>query len=342
MRFRLILFLFFSLCVGLHAQDKHYAVYGVAFYNVENLFDPLDSPDTNDEEFTPKGSYNWTETKYENKLENMASVLNQLGDKYCPMGPAVIGVAEVENRKVLEDLVKTGDFATKNYQIVHQDSPDRRGIDVALLYNPSLFKPESYKAFSFTLPDDTAFRTRDQLLVSGAIAGEKIHVIVNHWPSRRAKSIRREQAAAVTRTIVDSLRAADPNVKVMVMGDLNDDPTNASVKKVLSGKQEKTDVGDKDLFNPFWKYYANGIGTLGYKGHWDLFDQIMMTRGLTDDDKFLLTYWKAEIFNRDFLINQEGPFKGYPRRTHSKGIYFNGYSDHLPVIIYLVKQTIDR
>jgi hypothetical protein len=338
MKIRLILFFFLIVYAGLQAQEKHYAVYGVSFYNLENLFDPIDSPDTDDKEFTPEGSYNWTETKYENKLHNIAGVLNQLGDKYCPAGPAFIGVSEVENRKVLEDLVKTGEFASKNYQIVHQDSPDRRGIDVALLYNPSLFKLESYKAFPFILPDDTAFRTRDQLLVTGTIDGDKVHVIVNHWPSRRAKSIRREQAAAVTRSIVDSLRDADPGAKVMVMGDLNDDPVNASVKKVLSAKRKKADVGDKDFFNPFWEYYANGIGTLGYKGHWNLFDQIILTSGLLNDDKSHLGYWKAEIFNRDFLINQDGQFKGYPKRTHSKGIYLNGYSDHLPVVVYLVKQ----
>jgi hypothetical protein len=326
------------LGVFANAQDKKYAVYGIAFYNVENLFDTVDSEDTNDEDFTPNGGYHWNEMKYENKLKNMSAVLNQLGNKYCPQGPAIIGLSEVENRKVLDDLVAQGEFAKKDYQIVHEESPDYRGIDVALIYNPALFKLDSYKTFPFELPEETKYKTRDQLLVTGYISGEKVHVIVNHWPSRRAKSIRREQAAAVTRGIVDSLLNDDAAAKVFVMGDLNDDPTNNSVKKVLKGKRNKSDVKSDEMYNPYWDYYAQGIGTLGYKGSWNLFDQILMTKGLIGEDKQQLFYWKAEIFNKDFLISQEGRFKGYPKRTHSRGIYLNGYSDHLPVITYVAKQ----
>jgi hypothetical protein len=326
------------LGVFANAQDKKYAVYGIAFYNVENLFDTVDSEDTNDEDFTRYGGYHWNEMKYENKLKNMSAVLNQLGNKYCPQGPAIIGLSEVENRKVLDDLVAQGEFAKKDYQIVHEESPDYRGIDVALIYNPALFKLDSYKTFPFELPEETKYKTRDQLLVTGYISGEKVHVIVNHWPSRRAKSIRREQAAAVTRGIVDSLLNDDAAAKVFVMGDLNDDPTNNSVKKVLKGKRNKSDVKSDEMYNPYWDYYAQGIGTLGYKGSWNLFDQILMTKGLIGEDKQQLFYWKAEIFNKDFLISQEGRFKGYPKRTHSRGIYLNGYSDHLPVITYVAKQ----
>ncbi len=338
MKIRFILLLCFVSVLLVNAQQQKYAVYGVAFYNVENLFDTIQSPGIFDEEYTPEGAKHWNFSKYQNKLNNMADVLNQMGQKYCPQGPAVIGLAEVENRQVLEDLVQTGELAAKNYQVVHYDSPDRRGIDVALLYNPSLFTLESSKAIPFVVPGDTAFKTRDQLLVTGTIAGEKVHFIVNHWPSRRAKSIKREQAAAVTKGIIDSLRLLTPDVKVMVMGDLNDDPTNASVKKVLSAKRVKQDVGETEMFNPYWEHYAQGVGSLGYKGSWNLFDQIILTRGLLSEDHAQLTYWKSEIFNRDFLIHQEGQFKGYPRRTHAKGIYLNGYSDHLPVIVYLVKQ----
>ncbi len=333
------LFFFTILFVGLSAQQKKsYAVYGMAFYNVENLFDTEDSEDTNDVEFTPEGGYHWNEMKYQNKLGNIAEVLDQLGGKYCPAGPAIIGLSEVENRRVLEDLVQHGDFARKNYQIVHEESPDWRGIDVALIYNPELFTLESYKAVPFTLPDRPDYASRDQLLVTGTMAGETVHVIVNHWPSRRAKSIRREQAAAVTRGIVDSLLSLDAQAKIMVMGDLNDDPTNNSVKKVLKAKRKKSDVDAGDMYNPFWDFYAQGIGTLAYKGSWNLFDQIILSHGLIGSDKSELSYWKSEIFNKEFLINQEGQFKGYPKRTHSKGIYLNGYSDHLPVISYLLKE----
>ena len=321
MRTKFILLLLIVLNVYVQAQNNKYAVYGVAFYNVENLFDTEDSDDTNDEEFTPNGGYHWNEMKYDNKLKNISTVLNQLGNKYCPQGPAIIGLSEVENRKVLDDLVAYGDFAEKKYQIVHEESPDYRGIDVALIYNPDLFKLESYKTFPFVLPEDNKYKTRDQLLVTGHISGEKVHVIVNHWPSRRAKSIRREQAAEVTRSIVDSLLNDDAAAKIFVMGDLNDDPTNNSVKKVLKGKRKKADVNSDEMYNPFWDYYAQGIGTLAYKGSWSLFDQILMSKGLIGSNKKELFFWKAEIFNKDFLISQEGQFKGYPKRTHSKGIY---------------------
>lgn len=338
MMFRYLLFIFLLAVLGTNAQDKKYAVYGMAFYNVENLFDTVNSDDTNDEEFTPDGSYHWNEMKYDNKLNNISSVLNQLGGKYCPQGPAVVGLAEVENRKVLEDLVAYGDFAEKNYQIVHEESPDYRGIDVALIYNPDIFTLESYKIYPFDLPEDSIYKTRDQLLVSGYISGEKVHVIVNHWPSRRAKSIRREQAAAVSRGIVDSLLLDNVAAKIFVMGDLNDDPTNNSVRNVMKGKRKKEEVQSDEMYNPFWDFYAQGIGTLGYKGSWSLFDQILMSKGLISSDKKELFYWKSEIFNKDFLISQEGQFKGYPIRTHSKGIYLNGYSDHLPVITYIAKE----
>jgi hypothetical protein len=326
------------LNVYVNAQDKKYAVYGVAFYNVENLFDTVDSEDTNDADFTPEGKYHWNEMKYQNKLTNVSDVLNQLGGKYCPAGPAVIGLSEVENRKVLEDLVSHGDFAKKNYQIVHQESPDFRGIDVALIYNPELFTLKSYRAVPFVIPNESKYKTRDQLLVSGEMGGEEVHIIVDHWPSRRAKSIRREQAAEVTRGIVDSLLAVDAKAKIFVMGDLNDDPTNNSVKKVLKARRKKSDVKKDEMYNPYWDFYAKGIGSLAYKGSWNLFDQIIMSKAVIGTDKSQLSYWKAEIFNKDFLINQEGQFKGYPKRTHSKGIYLNGYSDHLPVITYLVKE----
>ena len=181
------------------AQEKKFAVYGVAFYNLENLFDTKKDSIINDEEYTSEGANAWDENKYKNKLNNMAYVLNQLGGKYLPQGPAVIGVSEVENRGVLEDLVKTNEFAQRGYGIVHYDSPDFRGIDVALLYNPKLFTVESSKAIPFKVTDNPNFKTRDQLLVTGYLAGEKIHVIVAHWPSRRGgkQSDYRERAAAL-------------------------------------------------------------------------------------------------------------------------------------------------
>ena len=322
------------------AQEKKFAVYGVAFYNLENLFDTKKDSIINDEEYTSEGANAWDENKYKNKLNNMAYVLNQLGGKYLPQGPAVIGVSEVENRGVLEDLVKTNEFAQRGYEIVHYDSPDFRGIDVALLYNPKLFTVESSKAIPFKVTDNPNFKTRDQLLVTGYLAGEKIHVIVAHWPSRRGgkQSDYRERAAALGKTIIDSLYKVDPNSKVFYMGDLNDDPFDKSVSKVIGAKRNQADVEKGGMFNPFWNILDSGVGSLAYNGSWNLFDQIMVSNNLVGTDRTNLKFWKAEVFNKEFLINQDGQFKGYPKRTFSKGIWLNGYSDHLPTIVYLLKQ----
>lgn len=322
------------------AQEKKFAVYGVAFYNLENLFDTKRDTTINDVEYTPNGANAWTEDKYQNKLKNMAYALNQLGGAMLPQGPAVIGVAEVENRGVLEDLVATGDFAKKGYKIEHYDSPDRRGVDVGLLYNPKLFTVESSKAIPLHFADNPTFFTRDQLLVTGYLAGERMHFIVAHWPSRVGGrgSDYRERAAALTKRIVDSLYTADSKAKIVFMGDLNDDPSDVSVAKVVGAKREQKEVDTKGMYNPFWNILKSGVGSLAYNGGWNLFDQIIVSYNLLGTDRTSIKYWKAEVFNKDFLVNQDGQFKGYPKRTFAKGIWLNGYSDHFPTIIYLLKQ----
>jgi predicted extracellular nuclease len=336
----IIALFFLVLNMNLFAQKK-LRVYSAAFYNLENLFDTNDDPGVRDEEFTPTGANAWTPDKYQKKLHNMAYVISKLAREHCPMGPAVLGVSEVENRGVLEDLVKTSEIASMGYEIVHYDSPDRRGIDVGLLYNPRLFQVTSSKAYPFILPDNPDFKTRDQLLVSGILAGESFHVIVNHWPSRYgAKSTNlREFAASITKHIADSIYNADPSAKIVIMGDLNDDPTDKSTRVVLNAKKNQSEVKPGGLFNTMWGFYDKGIGSLGYQGKWNLFDQIIISESLLGKDRSTLKFWKAEIFNRDFLIQQEGKNKGYPLRTFSGNTFLNGYSDHFPTLIYMVKEA---
>lgn len=320
--------------------QKKVGVYAVAFYNLENLFDTKNDEGVNDEEFTSAGANAWTEEKYKKKLANMAYAIDKIGKEYTPAGPAILGVSEIENRGVLEDLVSTGEIAKVGYEIVHYDSPDRRGVDVALLYNPKLFQVVSSKPYPFILPDNPNFRTRDQLLVSGIMAGELLHIIVNHWPSRYgAKSSNlREYAASISKHIADSLYKEDPNAKIIIMGDLNDDPTDKSVKVVLNAKKKQSEVEPGGLFNTMWELYDKGIGSLGYKGKWNLFDQIIISEPLLGKDRSTLKFWKAEVFNKDFLIQKEGKNKGYPFRTFSGNTFINGYSDHFPTLIYLVKE----
>ena len=348
MKKRLILSLILTITVvgSIFSQEKkkEYLVAGIGFYNLENLFDTLIDPDPNkilQEDFTPKGKKAWTSEHYQEKLVNMAKVISEIGTEITPDGIAILGVSEVENKSVLEDLVKSESIKKRGYKVVHYDSPDRRGIDVGLLYNPKYFKVTSSKNFSLRSVD-TTFYSRDQLLVTGLLNGEKIHVIVTHWPSRsggeKRSKPRRASAAKLGRIIVDSLQANDPNTKVFYMGDLNDDPTDESVKKHLrgAGKEEKMQKGD--LFNPWESYYKKGIGTLAYRDAWNLFDQILVSKSLLGKDYSSLKLYKSKIFSKAYLKSSEGRYKGYPFRTYSGGAYIGGYSDHFPVYMFLIKE----
>jgi hypothetical protein len=325
-------------------NKKEYLVSGIGFYNLENLFDTLIDPDPNkilQEDFTPNGSKAWTSKNYQEKLVNMAKVISELGVEVTPDGLAILGVSEVENKSVLEDLVQVGSIKKRGYKVVHYDSPDRRGIDVGLLYNPKYFTVTSSKNYSLRSLD-TTFYSRDQLLVSGLLNGEKIHVIVAHWPSRRGgekrSKPRRASAAKLGRMIVDSLQTNDPNAKVFYMGDLNDDPTDESVKKHLRGNGKEEKLGKGDLFNPWESYYKKGIGTLAYRDAWNLFDQIMVSKSLLGKDYSSLKLYKSKIFNKAYLKTATGKYQGYPFRTYSFGTYIGGYSDHFPVYMFLIKE----
>ncbi|MBP1676290.1 MAG: endonuclease [Bacteroidetes bacterium] len=322
------------------SQKVNIEVHSIAFYNLENLFDTINN-ENNDEEFLPNGAMKWGAMKYKAKLKNMSYAISKIGTDVSPAGPAILGVSEIENRGVLEDLVKQPSIADRAYQIVHYDSPDRRGVDVGLLYNPRYFTVTNSKSYRLHTAD-TAFLTRDQLMVSGYLMGEKIHVIVNHWPSRSGGEERsrpkRNAAAGLTRSIVDSLFRVDPRAKIIVMGDLNDDPFNESCATILGAKKNAEDVKPGELYNVFWKTLEKGSGSLAYNDQWNLFDQIILSNELVNGDKTKVRFWKSEIFYRDFLIQQEGKYKGTPLRTHAGGVWLNGYSDHLPTIVYLVKE----
>lgn len=324
-------------------QAQRMAVYSIAFYNQENLFDYEDDPaNKGDDDFLPNGPYQWTKQKYEQKLKNMAYTISELAKEVCPAGPAVVGLAEVENERVVKDLVATAPLKERGLKYVHYESPDHRGIDCALLYNPRLFTVKSSKTYKLVLPDNPDYHTRDQLLVSGTLAGEPVSVIVCHWPSRYGgdkSSPLREASAALSKQIADSIRQADPRNKVIIMGDLNDDPTNKSCAEVLGAKQRRRDTPADGYFNTMWPLYAKGIGSLCYQNVWNLFDQqIISGNFLTDKSRKTLTFWKAEVFNRDFLITPSGKYKGYPLRSFNGKTWQNGYSDHLPTITYYVKE----
>lgn len=343
------LMLFCLLICGFlaQAQTKQYRVITVAFYNLENLFDTENDPVTFDDDRTPDGKDHWTEEIYVQKLENMARVIAEIGEEVTKTSPAIIGVAEIENRNVLEDLINQPVLADKNYSIAHYDSPDRRGIDVGLLYQKDIFKVISATKHELVIYDleepEKRVYTRDQLLVTGLLDGDKISVIVNHWPSRSGGEARtrplREAAAALNKRLIDSIQRSESEAKIITMGDLNDDPTNASVKDILGAKAKRKKVKTFGLFNPMEAMYKNGVGTLAYRDSWNLFDQIIISEPLLKDDFSSYRFYKAGIFNKNYLMNPRGQYKGYPFRSFANGSFTGGYSDHFPVYIYLIKEV---
>lgn len=336
--FALVLFVINAASV---TAQKKYEVYSVGFYNLENLFDTIHDAGKNDFEFLPDGTNKWGTMKYTNKLKNMATVLNEMSTDMLPMGLAAVGVSEIENYRVLDDLVSHPVLAHRGWKIVHIEGPDRRGVDCALLYNPKLFSPVASKLVPYTTEDnDTTYKTRGFLTVSGDMAGERVHIIVNHWPSRYASSPARERAAVLVKAVKDSLMAQNPQSKVIIMGDMNDDPDDKSMKNCLGAKREQNQIKhDTDLYNPWWNILRKkGLGTLKYKGKWNLFDQIVFSGNLVGKERSTLKFYKPEIFSRSYMLQTEGKYKGSPKRTHAGGVWLNGYSDHLPVIIYLIKE----
>lgn len=326
------------------AQKYNPAV--VAFYNLENLFDTIDDPLKNDDDFTPAGSYNYNSYIYTDKLGKLSDVLSQIGTEANPDGFAFVGVAEIENRKVLEDLVAQPKLKDRNLKIVHIDGPDERSIDCALLYNPKYFKVKHTKSLFVKLDseDSKPYYTRDVLWVTGILGGkDTVHIFVNHWPSRRggeeASAPARAAAASVPKKIIDSLMAINPHTKVVLMGDLNDDPVSPSVAQVIGAKGDKSEVKEGGMFNPWVSFYEQGIGTLAYNDSWNLFDQIVLSYGFLEKPNTGFYYNEAKIFTRQYMVSQTGKFKGYPKRTFSGNNYIGGYSDHFPTYCIMLREV---
>ena len=367
-------------------QQKQKVIFGLAFYNLENLFDTIHTAGKNDWDFLPNGSYRWNTMKYTSKLKNMSRVLSELCTDRTKAGAAVIGVSEVENRQVILDLLKQPSLEGRGLKVLHVESPDRRGVDCGMIYNPRLFQLEDSLYVYYIYPDDTTgdapvgftvdadkricptplygdttHITRGFLVGIGRMAGERVGVIVNHWPSRGAESPARERAGMQVRRLCDALyEQYAGDIKLVIMGDLNDDPDNKSMTEGIRCKFEASKLeGDADFFNP-WYYTLRKspqLGTLMYQGKWNLFDQILVSGNAVDRNYDLkkagknqlkaadldlshgLTFYRHDRFVRDYLFQQEGKYKGSPLRTTAGGTWLNGYSDHLPTQIYFVKEA---
>ena len=325
-------------------NQKDYQIETVAFYNVENLFDTLDDTLTFDDDRTALGKDRWTEERYRRKIDNIAKVLSDIGSEETKKSPAIIGLCEIENRTVLEDLIAHPLLKSNNYGIIHFDSPDERGIDVALLYQKKDFLPLNAQPRKLLIYDaEKRDYTRDQLVVNGLLNGDELYFLVNHWPSRSGgeakSSYKREKAALLNKRIIDSIFRLDPKARIIGMGDFNDDPTNKSFKKFLQTKSEIRDLKEKELYNPMELMLKKGKGTLAYRDSWNLFDQIYLSERLVAKNYEGFQFYKAGIFNPPYLITQTGQYKGYPLRTYSSSGYEPGYSDHFPVYVYLIREV---
>jgi len=337
--------LFISLIWGSHsvsAQDKRYTV---VFYNVENVFDTLKTEGVLDDEFTPGGINKWNSQKYWKKMANLEKVFYEISATARDY-PTIIGVSEIENRSVLEDIVSQEKLLRANYQIVHYDSPDARGVDVALFYRPDQFKLEGSTAIPVTIESEPDFKTRDILMVWGRIEEERFYFFVGHWPSRlggqQTSEYKRIRAARCVREAADSVMLLYPDAKIVVMGDLNDDPVNKSLYEVLGAKGKVSEVGDTGFFNPYYDMFRKGHGTLAYNDAWNLFDNIIVNGNLLHGRGGGLKLVKGKgakyygnIFDRSFLRQQSGQYKNYPLRTYVSNAFQGGYSDHFPVYIYI-------
>lgn len=317
--------------------------YAVLFYNVENLFDTI--PGDTDKEFTPEGGKAWNTYKYNAKMENLDRVFHDVAASVETF-PVIIGLAEVENRTVLEDLVEMPKIAQANYQIIHYDSPDPRGVDVALLYRPDQFEYEGSYPVKTEVPELPNFKTRDILSVWGRIDGERFCFFVMHSPSRlggeAASEFKRIGAAQSVRNVADSIMREHPDTKIVIMGDMNDDPADNSLAVAMGGKRRVKDVKPFGYFNPFYQMHRDGLGTLAYQDVWNLFDNMIVNENLLKATTGSLKLKKmgkyyGHIFRADYMIQKSGQYAGYPLRTYVGDAFQNGYSDHFPVYILIEK-----
>jgi exonuclease III len=310
-------------------KDKQQYVIG--FYNLENLFDTKNNPNTLDDDFTPMGVKNWNKERYKNKIHKLGKTISRIGVKDEDDGPVLVGVAEVENEDVMEDLVESKYLNRLGYDFVHFDSPDERGIDTGLLFRKKYFEVEAAEVIPLYLYEEGGKRdyTRDILYVQGELNGEFVHVFVNHWPSRRngedTTVAKRVAAAKVLRERLELICEQEEDPAFIIMGDFNADPISESIKELMFSA----------LYNPMEKLLSPIRGSAKYRADWSLFDQIIVSHNFFDLKKGTHRFSHAEIFDEKFLQNWKGRYRGAPFRTFVGRTYKGGYSDHFPVYIKL-------
>ena len=333
-----VLALIIAITYSVSAQNNHSKAV-IGFYNVENLFDTINDPNKNDEQFLPNGDYQWTSQRYLHKLDRLSQVIAEM--MRLDGGLVVLGVSEVENEQVLLDLVSTERLRPFGLKVCHHESPDRRGVDVAFLYNPARFTIIDTAAFPLVVPGQPEFISRDQWLMTGILDGsDTLFQLVNHWPSKSGGERRslpgRLAAGTLSHDIATGILTKHPRAKIIIMGDLNDNPNSKAIMECLGTKTNIKNVTSNDLYNPMWKMYRDGIGSYAYRDSWEMLDNIIISGGLVFPAKGY-KYQSAHVFRKDYLFTKSGSYMDYPFRMFAGGIYQGGYSDHLPVYIILNK-----
>ncbi|MFZ4520199.1 MAG: hypothetical protein ACOYNC_00760 [Bacteroidales bacterium] len=331
---RLNLFLaiiFFMLLIDLHAQKGQGGAFKIAFYNTENSFDTIDDPNKSDEDFLPGAKIAWTSQRYTTKLNHIARALASIDSINLP---AVIGLAEVENMTVLNDLITKTRLAKGGYKAILDAGSDPRGINVGLVYRKGVMKYCGHHAF----PSAHSFKTRAILYVRLADAKkDTFHIFVNHWKSRSGGATETEphriENATTLKHLTDSLIARNPKAKLIIMGDLNDEPNNKSIADFLGARNPAETITSTGLYNLMYNRFLQGEGTLYYKD-WDLFDQFIVSGNLLEDKTGkgpMVSTPYAYIFKPEWLLFKNKSGEMVPNRTAGSKDYFGGYSDHMPV-----------
>ncbi len=347
MKFRLAPVIFLAVICFAQAckvtRDTRVQEAAFVFYNVENLFDTVDTPDKNDQEFTPESEKEWNTERYQKKIHDLSRVIAAVDEEALP---AFIGLSEIENRAVLEALSESEFLKDGHYQIAHEESPDRRGIDVALMYNPGVFTYLDHHAFEVTKDYDRRFKTRDILYVKGII-GKKdtLHIFINHWPSRSGGQERSEPnrllAAKVLRGKTDSILKKNPEADILIAGDFNDEPHNKSIAEILEASNDCSAVSSHELYSLFLNLDKQGAGTYNYRGEWNMIDNIIVSGGMLQQQKgeFYVHCDSGKILREDWMM-YDNPKIGekVPNRTYGGDNYFGGISDHLPVYVVLKRK----
>ncbi len=343
---RAILLSLISLFIALPTLALAKSSATLIFSNVENLFEATPSGIASKRGAKAAGRVYLSSEDYSAKLSNIGRVIADISQE-CGDDVAIVALAEVESREVVEDLVSEGALRSVGYNIVHYESDDSRGIDVAMLYNPARFSLAGSRAVAANAPNTS---TRDILTVWGELLGEEMFIAVVHAPSRvggvDSTQHLRDALAYQLRSMVDSVQRVAPFCNIVIMGDFNDEPTDSSIEDILLAQGVAKNLRQGELFNPFNELFRSGYGTLAYNREWSLFDNIIISQSLLDSDKGGVTlqrsihdtiFW-ADIYSAEYLFQSDGYFRGYPFRGVSSGSFRGGYSDHLPVYIKLRRE----